>query len=588
MKEKINKNVAVIVVALVVIVGGAMVVSAASTIGANLATTGTITGTSSSADALTIGRLGAVTPALHVDASASDAVTGLKITAAASGAGLAVALVGGGTNENLTLDAKGSGTITLGGTSTGSVVLSGTTATGLTLSGTNSTAAVTFSGTQATVLNVQDVGTTASHVIDMIDAYTGMVIETGTYGDTATAVVLNSTNKRPVSFLADDGGVAMTGDVRGVLSRIAVIAEHTGSLTLDAVRGQLKFISGIDYDADYASGVRGYIELEGATDFDLNNADHAVSGLHSRIELNGNVNLQAGYLAGLFVELNTAGAYTVTQTGILAGIVIEYTDQKNDAWGHGLYIADSAADTGITIGTAATNGINFPTGGTYGTSAINMGTFAAPISYSSTGKLVQMYAAYTGTTGSITGLRVRARGNSGSGTSSIYGALIQADVMGGKAAQDVVALNVEAIGKDAATLASGGWFVAGQFKVEDEFASGSYGGHVAILRLMGAISADPDDEYYGLFFDFQSSGVGTAQSADALIRIEVSGKNATTINFLSTGDVLGTWGSGNATMITSKALTGSTNWDTGNANLNNDAAIKVDIGGVDYWIPLYN
>lgn len=61
--------------------------------------------------------------AFSVDGSATSTATGLRITTAAAGAGLAVAVQSSGTNEALTIDAKGSGTITLGGTSTGAIAL---------------------------------------------------------------------------------------------------------------------------------------------------------------------------------------------------------------------------------------------------------------------------------------------------------------------------------------------------------------------------------------------------------------------------------------------------------------------------------
>lgn len=91
----------------------------------NAAITGTITGTSASASALAVGRQGATSPALQVDASTSTCVTGLKAKAAASGAGYAVSVVGGATDEGLTVDAKGAGIVQIGGTSTGNVKLGG-------------------------------------------------------------------------------------------------------------------------------------------------------------------------------------------------------------------------------------------------------------------------------------------------------------------------------------------------------------------------------------------------------------------------------------------------------------------------------
>ncbi len=84
--------------------------------------TGATTITSASALALAVGRLGATTPALRVDASAATAITGFRITAGASGGGLALAATGE-TNINTTLDAAGSGTLTLNGTATGNIVM---------------------------------------------------------------------------------------------------------------------------------------------------------------------------------------------------------------------------------------------------------------------------------------------------------------------------------------------------------------------------------------------------------------------------------------------------------------------------------
>lgn len=97
-----------------------------------LGITGVNTITSVSATALAVGRLGATTPALVVDASAATSITGIKITSAAAGAGVAIAAVGE-TNINTTINAAGSGTLTLNGTATGNIVL-GRAATGVSAS----------------------------------------------------------------------------------------------------------------------------------------------------------------------------------------------------------------------------------------------------------------------------------------------------------------------------------------------------------------------------------------------------------------------------------------------------------------------
>ncbi len=75
------------------------------------------------ANALAVGPNGTTNPTFQVDTSASSVATGLKVTGAAAASGVALAAISSGTNENLTIDAKGSGTITLGATSTGNITL---------------------------------------------------------------------------------------------------------------------------------------------------------------------------------------------------------------------------------------------------------------------------------------------------------------------------------------------------------------------------------------------------------------------------------------------------------------------------------
>lgn len=139
----------------------------------NAAFTGTITGTSSSANALAVGRAGATTPALQVDASAASSATGLKITAAAASSGVALAAISSATNENLTVNAKGSGTITIGNLSTGAVVISRNTSITGTLSATgaatlSSTLAVTGAVTMSSTLSVTGALTAGSIVSPVV------------------------------------------------------------------------------------------------------------------------------------------------------------------------------------------------------------------------------------------------------------------------------------------------------------------------------------------------------------------------------------------------------------------------------------
>lgn len=93
-----------------------------STSGLGVVGTGVVTSTSASA--LTVGANGATNPVLKVDASASSVATGISLTGAAAASRAAIAVVSSGTNEGLSIDAKGSGTVRLGATSTGAVEFS--------------------------------------------------------------------------------------------------------------------------------------------------------------------------------------------------------------------------------------------------------------------------------------------------------------------------------------------------------------------------------------------------------------------------------------------------------------------------------
>lgn len=111
-----------------VAVNGAKVLDIATT---GLGITGVGTITSASANALCVGLAGATNPALQIDASTASSATGLKVKSAAAASGLAVSVISSGTDENLTIDAKGSGTIGIAPTSTGAVTITpATTVTG--------------------------------------------------------------------------------------------------------------------------------------------------------------------------------------------------------------------------------------------------------------------------------------------------------------------------------------------------------------------------------------------------------------------------------------------------------------------------
>jgi hypothetical protein len=95
--------------------------TAAFTLTPNL-TTLTLTG--SSANIIAAGPNGTTTPVFNVDASTSSAVAGLNVKGAATGGTVAISTTDSGNNNNLSINAKGSGTIAIGNVSTGATTIS--------------------------------------------------------------------------------------------------------------------------------------------------------------------------------------------------------------------------------------------------------------------------------------------------------------------------------------------------------------------------------------------------------------------------------------------------------------------------------
>lgn len=107
----------------------------ASTFAGPLAITGALTGvttaaisstatvTSASAVALAVGLAGATNPAFVVDSSTGSQAAGLKVTGATAAGTVAVAVISSGADANLTVNAKGTGTIGIGSVSTGAVTI---------------------------------------------------------------------------------------------------------------------------------------------------------------------------------------------------------------------------------------------------------------------------------------------------------------------------------------------------------------------------------------------------------------------------------------------------------------------------------
>lgn len=80
--------------------------------------------TTANANGFALGRQGTTDPALKVDTSAASSATGVEVVSAAAAGGVALRAISSGADENLTIDAKGAGTVTINGTATGNITLS--------------------------------------------------------------------------------------------------------------------------------------------------------------------------------------------------------------------------------------------------------------------------------------------------------------------------------------------------------------------------------------------------------------------------------------------------------------------------------
>lgn len=199
--------------------------------GASLTALGIITSTS--ANALSAGRQGATNPVLNIDASAATVVTGLNIVGSAAASGVAVTVTSSGTNEALTLDAKGSGTILLNGTATGAVLVGDLTNPALSVvhttegTGFKVTSAAAASGVALAAISS---GTDENMTLDAKGA------GTLTINGTATGATIIGKARISPEFvtIAGDGAVTLNSSVvyltKGSAAAITVAAPGAGGI----------------------------------------------------------------------------------------------------------------------------------------------------------------------------------------------------------------------------------------------------------------------------------------------------------------------------------------------------------------------
>ena len=187
---------------------------------ATITASSTITITSASASAVAVGLNGATNPAFVVDSSTASQAAGLKVTGAATGGTVAIAAIDSGSNTNLTINGKGTGTIGIGSVSTGAVTITPA----LTLGSTINKITLTAPATAAT-LTIAD---NKTHVVN------NSITLAGTDATTWTGASVNMT----LAALNINGQVLAGG------ATVTSLSLSTGSLTVDCGARPLQYITG--------------------------------------------------------------------------------------------------------------------------------------------------------------------------------------------------------------------------------------------------------------------------------------------------------------------------------------------------------
>jgi len=137
-------------------------------------------------------------------------------------------------------------------------------------------------------------------------------------------------------FFADDSGSAMTGDKRNLLARTCLTVDQSGAVTINAIRGQIKALDGIDVSNAGAvvSPIRGYLELAGTGARTL--TGH-VASIRAAIEegASGTTTVAAdSFYSGVEACLNSTRTYTLT--GVMSAFTTTISGGASQ-WYYGLY-----------------------------------------------------------------------------------------------------------------------------------------------------------------------------------------------------------------------------------------------------------
>ena len=288
---------------------------------------GAVTVTSSSANALAVGQNGTTNPGLKVDCSTATSVTGLLVKTNIGGSGLALSIITSGTNEPLTIDAAGSGTITLGGTSTGAITLT---------RATTISASLTYGG--VTLTNA--VSGTGKMLLDASPTITGHATIEGVTATGATGTGNFMFSASPTT----------TGTLTAAAANFSgnVVLSSGVTLKLQGVAGQILGSGGAvvatpSYAFDGDTGTGFYNPAAHSIGVSINGAEKVRFASDGSFLVGTTTNAGAG-------NISASGTVIATQFGAPATVA---------GWGYSRQFDGSAAGGMILRDTASSNGAEY-------------------------------------------------------------------------------------------------------------------------------------------------------------------------------------------------------------------------------------
>lgn len=479
--------------------GGSAVFATAPTMSAvtltGLTNTAQLVVTSNSSFGLAVGAGGSVNSAFTVDASTVSQAAGVRVIGAVTGGTVAIGLTDPATNTNISIDAKGSGTVSINGTATGAIVLNRATTLsgaltygGVTLSnavtGTGNmvlssspsisaptiTGALTYggvalsasvTGTGSMVLSAAPTITgalnTQQHIITSTSALAFVVGPLGTSNPTLTvdASAGSAQTGLNIKSATSGGGLALSTTSSGTNENLKFDAKGSGTVSINTVAtgaiilGQATTISGaLTYAGVTLNNVvtgTGNMVLSTSPTISgtfTSNAHSIVSSLATALAVGSNGATNPAFV----VDASTASQ--------VAGLSV-----KGAATGGTVALAaiDSGANTGLSINTKGTGTLTLnnvgtggivvgsPTGGDKGAGTINISGSA-------------FYVNGTAVTGTVTCGTIAIVGT-GTCNFPYFSAYLSANITG------IVATTPTNINADVETADSNSWYVnSGTFR----------------------------------------------------------------------------------------------------------------------------